>query len=106
MKRLIYRYASDNQLLIRRVLDASSTHYYWINYSEEIERCAKSEWSEVPESAYVDVSDACDFRSDHTLIYPYCDLYSTRVVKKRDKAGNTYFVVEQIDVDKLPKRKS
>lgn len=105
MTRLIYRYTSDSQLVIRRVLDESSTHYYWINYSEEIERCAKSEWSEVPDSAYVDVSDACEF-TNLGLIAPSCSHNSTRVVKKRDKVGNAHFVVEQLDVDKLPKRKS
>lgn len=107
MTRLIYRYVNDTLKLVRTI-DESSTHYYWINYSEEIERCAKSEWSEVPDSAYVDVTDACtcEFRPDLMIVHPHCEFYSTRAIKKRAVGGAAYFVVEQIDVDKLPKRKS
>ena len=113
MTRLIYRYVNDTLKLVRAI-DESSTHYYWIDqlypgvdhHTDELQRDAKTNWSEVPDSAYVDVTDACDFDMNGRLAVPECRFDSTRVVKKRDKAGNTYFVVEQIDVDKLPKRKS
>lgn len=108
MKRLIYRYVNDTLKLVQTI-DESSTHYYWIDpYSDEIHRDAKINWFEVPDSAYVDVTDACacEFRPDLTIVHPHCEFYSTRAIKKRAVGGAAYFVVEQIDVDKLPKRKS
>lgn len=110
MRRLIYRHWNragnpTGELEIVTLADESSTYYYWFDSNIDLQREVKTQWSEVPDSAYVDITDACDFDSDGRLIAPTCQYNSTRIVKKRGPCDLVYFIVLQLDITKLPKKK-